>query len=124
MVAPVGPGCSGGTGLNLTFGPAILGQTAILTVSQAPIVRPGWIGMSAPGSPGFLVSAGCTVWLDPATLFLALTFTTNFSGQWTAPILVPPWAFFAGAIFRTQAVVLPTAGPLLLSNALDLTLGY
>jgi hypothetical protein len=112
----------GGCGPVLHFAPMpILGVPCTVGVLGAQSQTAGVLFMSAPGSNPLPVGANCFAWVDPLTLIPLLPFVTNVSGNWFQPIQIAQHPAYAGLTLRMQAALV---NPLVLTNALDLTLGY
>jgi hypothetical protein len=98
-----------------------LGLTCTIGVLGAQTQGAGILVMSAPGSGSLPIGTGCSAWVDPLTMVPLLPFVTNASGNWYQPIQIAQHPAYAGLTLRMQAALL---NPLVLTNALDLSLGY
>ncbi|MEM7202313.1 MAG: kelch repeat-containing protein [Planctomycetota bacterium] len=108
------------------FGLPVLGRGAFaLEVIAAP---PQAVGASLWSlGLGSVPLGACTLWLDPATLFLAAPFSTNATGNARLALPIPATASLAGLELAVQAGAQTPIGPFagsVFTNAQRLSLGH
>jgi hypothetical protein len=123
---PVGLGCGpGGTPILTADGLPVLGQSMVLNVGSPMPNIPGALVLSLPPPTPVAIGPGCFVWVDPASFLLVSGFNTGSAGMWTGTFPISADVALAGLILRVQAALTPSGATLpLLTNALDLKLGY
>jgi len=126
-VASVGPGCApAGQPVPLLSMPLapVFGTTTTLALGGAPPNTQGWL-FASPLPPAPLdLGSGCVVYLDPGAAVPLATFATLPAGVWSMPIAPGTVPALAGHRLRLQAALFPGAGQLLLTNGLEVQLGY
>jgi hypothetical protein len=98
-----------------------LGTSGTIALWNGTPQAAGLLAGSAVGAPSLPVGANCPAWLDLGTIFTVTPFATDGFGTWFLPVTLTHHPSLAGISIRLQAVL---AQPTVLTNALDLTLGY
>jgi hypothetical protein len=121
-----GAGCNpAGAPPSLLAGPPIVGSVAPVAIAAAPPSAAGALFVSpVPAAPS-PVGAGCLAHLDLGALTLVASFTTGAFGSWNGTSPVPDDHGLVGIAVRAQAVILaPNPPGFVLTNALELTIGF
>jgi FG-GAP-like repeat len=124
--SPAGAGCNpAGAPPSLLAGSPVLGSDVPVAIAGGPSSAAGAVFISAVPAASTSVGAGCLAHLDLAALTMTASFTTGGSGSWNATIPVPDDHQLVGLAVRAQAVILaPNPAGFVLTNALELTIGF
>lgn len=124
---PIGAGCGAAPFVpSLSVGAPVLGSFITFAVANGTHNTSGGLYFSGiPGAP-LPLGAGCTAYVDIATVAQLFPIATNASGSWSLMVQVPLAPALAGVQVSLQAALLPTAGPLGLdlTNGVHATIGY
>jgi hypothetical protein len=127
MVANLGSGCATGTPPVLSAGAPALGATMTFAMVSAPPSSLVWFSLSL-GGPVPQSFGPCTVQVDVNNSFSLGAGMTTATGTWTFGMSLPSIPALVGGGAVVQTFVFAPGGPMLgagvLSNALQLTLGY
>jgi hypothetical protein len=126
VAVSLGSGC-GGAGMPVLGCTAPrVGQSVVLTLTQATPNASGFVYGSGFPAASVPLGSGCVVEVDLASFSPFFPVTADASGAWSLGLVIPPDAAFVGVQVAMQAAVFNTSGPFGfdLSNAVWAIVGY